>query len=532
MIPALLALSLLQQSTPGCFETVLERVGSTGESLGKSLDGGRHLDADGVPDFVVHEGRSIALHSGASGSLLLRIPTNLPSGSDRVLMLGDTDGDGVSEILITDSTARQARIYSGANGALRYTLFGSTITFGVAASVVGDVTGDGIADFLLSDPDARDSTNIGRRGMTSLYSGADGSLVRTHQVEDVWTSSWAGRRVSTARDVDRDGVPDYLIGGPFTDNLRGTCTILSGASGQVIRVLFNPQPSDAGFGISVAFAGDCDRDGIPDQAVTTPFTAGGTRPRIAVFSGASGSLLWETVAPQPYHHGFGAILLGGWDWNGDGAEDLVAGDPDSWFYPWSSGAVHILSGSDGSILASRFDENGGASYPEQLAWFGDLDRDGRPEFGVGTPRHVVGSGSAGGRLQVFSWYPGLKASAASVSAQNGATIHFRIDLPASLAGASYALLASRIGPGPTSYRGVSVPLTPDALLRRCISSPPAALRGSIGILDPRGDGSASLHLPPGVAVGYVGTTVWFAALAGSGIAPVCSTVVQAVAVVP
>lgn len=532
MISAALCFGLLQQSTPGFFEPVHDLAGPSGASLGLLLDGGRHLDADGAPDFVAHEGGTIAFYSGTSGALLLRIPAGLPSGYDRLLMMGDTDGDLVSEILLTNFAARQVRVYSGASGTLRYSITGSTFTFGCAAAVIGDVTGDRVADFLLSDPDSKDWSTNGFRGATSLYSGADGTLVRTHQIVDAWSASWAGRRVSQAGDVDRDGVPDYLIGAPFSDQYRGTCSIISGASGGLIRVLANPHPSEGGFGIGVALAGDCDADGVPDQAVITPFVAGGTMPRIAVFAGIDGTLLWEALALQPYSHRFGKTLLGGWDWNGDGMEDLVVSDPDHLSVEGRRGAVHLLSGRDGGVLASRYGELSPTSYAEQLTWLGDQNRDGLPEFGIASPRDDLGTGIAHGRVQSFSWHQGLSSSADTFSAGSGGHVRFLIDLPSNMAGEGYVLLASRTGPGPTPFRGVSVPLTLDALLLRTASSPPRALRGSVGVLDPAGNARVTLTVPPGAASAWIGFDLWFAAVIGSGHALTCSTIARSLTILP
>lgn len=531
MLCSLIATLTLQQSTPGFFAETRDHLGGAGSLFGSSIAGGGHLDQDGIPDFVALDRQGIGAYSGANGAQLFWIQTGFAGSSYPLLLIGDTNGDSASEILFVMPGSRtEVRVYSGANGSLLYALRGATYTFGRSAAAAGDLSGDGIPDFLLGDPSLRDNSRLGPSGMTFLCSGVDGSVLRSHAIEDVDSGSHPGRRLAASGDVDGDAVPDYLIGAPVTAGQIGTAQLISGKTGATIRTIANPDPGENWFGSSVANAGDCDGDGVPDQAVLTPYGAAGL-PLLSVFAGADGRLLWQARAN--IYYGFGSQVLAGVDWDGDGCEDLVTGEPSFATPDGRFGAVHLLSGRDGSLLASRYGEAAAVNYATQLTWLGDLDRDGRPEFGVASPGHDdPQAGTDCGRVQAFDWFPGLHASRDRISSQRGGVVDFTFDLPSSLAGSPYLLLASASGAGPTLHQGVWVPLTADALTVLTATAPPTWLRGSYGRLDARGDAHPSLVLPSGAAASVIGSAFWFAGIVGPRRAPLCATRAATVTVLP
>jgi hypothetical protein len=78
------------------------------------------------------------------------------------------------------------------------------------------------------------------------------------------------------------------------------------------------------------------------------------------------------------------------DLDGDGARDLVVGEPEA-------NRVHVLSGRDGSTRLV-LESPDGASFGTAIATVGDVDRDGLPDLAVGDPGHA----GRRGRVQVFS----------------------------------------------------------------------------------------------------------------------------------
>ena len=90
---------------------------------------------------------------------------------------------------------------SGATGRILYSVPGDQAWFGHAVSGVGDIDGDGSWDFAVADPEA---------GTASLYSGADGALLRELHGDEA--GDRFGEAVAGAGDVNGDGVPDVVVG--------------------------------------------------------------------------------------------------------------------------------------------------------------------------------------------------------------------------------------------------------------------------------------------------------------------------------
>ncbi|MGB0685689.1 MAG: integrin alpha, partial [Planctomycetota bacterium] len=163
----------------------------------------------------------------------------------------------------------------------------------------------------------------------------------------------------------------------------------------------------------------------------------------------------------------------------------------------------------------------------------DFDGDGHPDIAYSAPFADPQGVSLGGEVEVVRIRPVLTASAGEVGAAAGGVVVFTMDFPLSEVGLPYLLLASRSGVGPTPYRGASIPLTNDSLFQLMVSSPPLVFSGAAGNLGPGGSAVATLTLTPGIAAGFVGSTVHFAALSlDLGSLPSVVSNVVALAILP
>lgn len=128
--------------------------------------------------------------------------------------------------------------------------------------------------------------------------------------------------------------------------------------------------------------GDVDGDGVPDLALRAkqaggPSSAGG----VQVYSGASGTLLWERFGAFNQRLGFPMNTAG--DQDGDGACDLLVGsDPTS-----GAPAMTVYSGRTGAVLHGFAWHRDGASP-------GDLDGDGWPDLFMGDRSIFTNTGRA------------------------------------------------------------------------------------------------------------------------------------------
>ena len=166
--------------------------------------------------------------------------------------------------------------------------------------------------------------------------------------------------------------------------------------------------------------GDVDSDGMPDFAVGAPFSdevvnfgvpifvadAGA----VSVYSGTTGQLIWKAVGPIGGNTEFGAAIAAAGDVNLDGHDDVLVGLPASNGLALQSGTVKLLSGADGSVLRTYFGSQTGERYGAALC-AGHMDTDySSPEAAIGAPHHDMGGTSAGlgqeGRIEVVDLWSG------------------------------------------------------------------------------------------------------------------------------
>ncbi|MBD3403739.1 S8 family serine peptidase [candidate division GN15 bacterium] len=239
----------------------------------------------------------------------------------------DVDLDGASDILVgaqnADGEAGRAYLYSGATGALLHTFSEpepDRFYFGTAVDFVDDISGDGVPDLLITSP-ANGSCTGCRTGRVYVYSGADGSLVRTQ----VGSSQYGGfgLHVAGIPDVDHDGRGDIIVGAPDL-NAFGYALVYSGDHGNLVHSFTGTQ-YDAWFGWRVADAGDVNNDGVHDIVVGEPgnFYPDTDRDGWAhVYSGANGEPLL-TMTGDITKQAFGWHVDGAGDIDNDGYDDLV-----------------------------------------------------------------------------------------------------------------------------------------------------------------------------------------------------------------
>ncbi len=188
-------------------------------------------------------------------------------------------------------------------------------------------------------------------------------------------------------DIDGDGANDYVVGAP-TNGAGGTnagrAYVYSGATGQLVYT-FTGAPGQR-FGTALDAAGDVNGDGVGDIVVGGPSAGSG---RAVVYSGADGTVIWD-LPGENAGDGFGTAVGRLGDTNGDGFDDFLVTAPGHDSGVSNSGRVYVISGVDGSTLATKNSLVGG-QFGSSVGGVGDLTGDGVPDFGVGAPG-ATGSG--------------------------------------------------------------------------------------------------------------------------------------------
>jgi hypothetical protein len=127
------------------------------------------------------------------------------------------------------------------------------------------VNRDGTPDFYAAD--YADGTNGLNAGRAAVYSGRDGSELRVWLGDGPEAGMGPGRG---AGDVDRDGIPDVIVGS-YTSNdggeQAGKAQVFSGADGSLLRSMTSTTPLE-NFGFDAVGLGDTNGDGLPDLLVS------------------------------------------------------------------------------------------------------------------------------------------------------------------------------------------------------------------------------------------------------------------------
>ncbi len=167
--------------------------GSTaGENFGFCVDGGRDVNNDGWPDFVIgspfadYQGAnsgSVFVHSGLDGAQLFHFRGTAASDDmgRSCAHAGDVDGDGWGDVIggarLKDQglgNCGMARVWSGRTGAVLHSVYGASVDEMLGHAVAGgaDVNGDGLDDFVVGWPTFDSGATSIDVGRARAYSAA------------------------------------------------------------------------------------------------------------------------------------------------------------------------------------------------------------------------------------------------------------------------------------------------------------------------------------------------------------------------
>src|SRR5262249_47618674 len=210
-----------------------------------------------------------------------------------------------------------------------------------------------------------------------------------------------GKSIAFLRDLNGDGVPDYVAGAPangFSNPGNGHAVVISGADGS--KLFEFDGAFDAQFGVTVENAGDVDGDGVDDVAVGARKDGNGA---VYVYSGATHALV-RTLSSSSTGSFFGNSLANLGDLDGDGVAELAVGAPYFDTNGVDLGLAVIYSGASGGVVAQWTGATAGGGFGSVVGDAGDVDGDGVRDLLV-VAQGESSSGGVQGVLHVYSGAP-------------------------------------------------------------------------------------------------------------------------------
>ncbi len=259
-------------------------------------------------DTITQDAGAVFVYSGASLAHLFTFYGDFVQAQfgQALGAAGDVNADGYADLVAgapfdNDNGDRSgsAQVRSGFDGSVLYSFAGAApiALFGSSVAGAGDLNDDGHADFMIGA--SNEDTTINDEGHVVVYSGVDGGIL--FEYFGTQPGDKLGNSVASAGDVNADGIADILLGSikDIRGQNAGTAWLHSGRTGLLLYRFDGDSDLDY-FGTGLSTAGDVNGDGLLDIMVGAPYddNGGNASGRVSCFGGSEVYLQIDPNRPR------------------------------------------------------------------------------------------------------------------------------------------------------------------------------------------------------------------------------------------
>ena len=326
-----------------------------GHSTGPSVSPDRVLTG---ATFDAHFGSSVACAGDVNGDGYADVAVGAPLDEDLTVLPTPLSGEGRAFLYLGSAGGLATSPVWSDRGGQVDAHYGSTVVS------IGDANGDGFSDLAVTAPDFDTKSGpitIADTGRLWIFSGRPGATpLLFHSTLTGPVSGRFGHSAAGAGDVNGDGYSDLVVGAPNW-NTQGWAAVYGGSSSGISAAgLWSQAGVEAfgGYGSSVSSAGDINGDGLSDVLIGASFQdAGGAQDRghAAIYLGplpGGATPAWDVYGPGIFAN-LGHCVANAGDTDGDGWNELLFGMPGYTNSFSGQGLARLFRGAQGTAVPLR-----------------------------------------------------------------------------------------------------------------------------------------------------------------------------------